>query len=138
MNCRALRRSLRPNFTGSRNLPNWRRAWGSQKPISATSKRKRNAAITMAASRSTTSPNWPRRQHRLHHALRRGEEMWASCWHAGFRIVDVSDLSRPKEIGGTNYHPLFPEPTHTVLPLLQRIGGRRIAVAIDEEDQAQS
>ena len=37
-----------------------------------------------------------------------------------------------------NYHPLFPEPTHTVMPLPARIGGRRIAVAIDEEDQAQS
>jgi hypothetical protein len=84
------------------------------------------------------TPSWSGRQHRLHHALRRGNEMWASCWHAGFRIVDVSDISKPKEVGGYNYHPLFPEPTHTVLPLPHRIGGRRMAVSIDEEDQAQS
>jgi hypothetical protein len=84
------------------------------------------------------SPTWPGRQHRLHHALRRGNEMWASCWHGGFFIVDISDLARPKSLGSYNYHPLFPEPTHTVIPVPERIGGRRIAIAIDEEDQAQS
>jgi hypothetical protein len=64
--------------------------------------------------------------------------MWASCWNAGFWIVDVSDLSKPKGLGTYNYHPLFPEPTHTVMPLRDRFKGRRIALAIDEEDQAQS
>ena len=83
-------------------------------------------------------PSWAGRQHRLHHALRFGNELWASCWHAGFRVVDVSDLAHPRSLGGYNYHPLFPEPTHTVMPLPRAIGGRRIAVAIDEEDQAQS
>jgi hypothetical protein len=84
------------------------------------------------------TPTWPGRRHRLHHALRFGDEMWASCWHGGFRVVDVSDLARPKTAGGYNYHPLFPEPTHTVMPVPGVIGGRRIALAIDEEDQAQS
>jgi hypothetical protein len=83
-------------------------------------------------------PAWSGRQHRLHHALRFGNEMWASCWHAGFNVVDVSDLSKPKTVGSYNYHPLFPEPTHTVMPVPERIGGRRIALSIDEEDQAQS
>jgi hypothetical protein len=84
------------------------------------------------------TPSWSGRRHRLHHALRFGDEMWASCWHAGFWVVDVSDLARPKGAGTYNYHPLFPEPTHTVMPVPGRIGGRRIAVAIDEEDQALS
>jgi hypothetical protein len=83
-------------------------------------------------------PAWPGRQHRLHHALRFGDEMWASCWHGGFNVVDVSDLSKPRTLGSYNYHPLFPEPTHTVMPLPERVGGRRIAISIDEEDQAQS
>ncbi len=83
-------------------------------------------------------PSWPGRQHRLHHALRYGNEMWASCWHGGFSIVDVSDLARPKTVGSYNYHPLFPEPTHTVRPVPVRLDGRRIALSIDEEDQAQS
>jgi hypothetical protein len=84
------------------------------------------------------TPSWSGRQHRLHHALRFGNEMWASCWHAGFWIVDVSDLAKPKGVGAYNYHPLFPEPTHTAMPVPEHIGGRRIALAIDEEDQAQS
>jgi hypothetical protein len=84
------------------------------------------------------TPSWSGRRHRLHHALRFGDEMWASCWHAGFSILDVSDLAHPRAIGGYNYHPLFPEPTHTAMPVPQRLAGRRIALAIDEEDQAQS
>jgi hypothetical protein len=84
------------------------------------------------------TPTWLGRQHRLHHALRFGDEMWASCWHGGFRIVDVSDLTKPKTKGGYNYHPLFPEPTHTAMPVPKAINGKRIALAVDEEDQAQS
>src|SRR5215468_7214896 len=55
------------------------------------------------------TPTWSGRRQRLHHALRFGDEMWASCWHAGFWVVDVSDLTRPKSAGSYNYHPLFPE-----------------------------
>jgi hypothetical protein len=84
------------------------------------------------------TPTWSGRRHRLHHALRFQNEMWASCWHAGFRVVDVSNLSQPKTVGSYNYHPLFPEPTHTAVPVPVAIAGRRIALAIDEEDQAQN
>ena len=83
-------------------------------------------------------PTWSGKRHRLHHALRFGDEMWASCWHGGFRIVDVSDLTKPKTVASYNYHPPFPEPTHTIMPMPMRVGGRRIALAIDEEDQVQS
>ena len=41
-------------------------------------------------------PTWSGKRHRLHHALRFGNEMFASCWHGGFRIVDVADLSSRK------------------------------------------
>src|SRR6266481_7708401 len=84
------------------------------------------------------TPTWSGRRHRLHHALRFGDEMWASCWHGGFRVIDCSDMARPKTLGAYNYHPPFPEPTHTVMPVPARLGGKRVAVAIDEEDQAQS
>jgi hypothetical protein len=84
-------------------------------------------------------PTWPGRRHRLHHALRFGNEMWASCWHAGFAIIDIADLGHPHTIGAYNYHPLFPEPTHTAMPMpATRLAGRRIALTIDEEDQVQS
>ena len=83
-------------------------------------------------------PSWSGKRHRLHHALRFGDEMWASCWHGGFRIGDVSDLAKPKTVASYNYHPPLPEPTHTVLPVPNKIGAKRIALAIDEEDQAES
>ncbi|MBV9827816.1 MAG: RNA polymerase subunit sigma-70 [Alphaproteobacteria bacterium] len=81
------------------------------------------------------TPRWPGRQNRLHHALRFGNEMWAGCWHGGLRVIDVSDIARPTTIASYNYHPPFPEPTHTVMPVPNAAGGRRIALAIDEEDQ---
>jgi hypothetical protein len=83
-------------------------------------------------------PTWSGKRHRLHHALRFGDEMFASCWHGGIRIVDVSDIAKPKTVAYYNYHPPFPEPTHTVMPVPVKIGGKRIALSIDEEDQAQS
>jgi hypothetical protein len=84
------------------------------------------------------TPTWPGKRHRLHHALRFGDELWASCWHGGFSVIDCADIARPRTLGACNYHPPFPEPTHTVMPLPARIGDKRIAVSIDEEDQAQS
>jgi hypothetical protein len=80
-------------------------------------------------------PDWPGRQHRLHHALRFGNEMWAGCWHGGLRVIDVSDITKPKTLAAYNYHPPFPEPTHTVMPMPNVAGGARIMLAIDEEDQ---
>ncbi len=81
-------------------------------------------------------PSWSGRQNRLHHALRFGDELWAGLWHGGVGIIDVSDITKPKTLGTYNYHPPFPEPSHTFMPLAQLINGRRIAVAIDEEDHA--
>ena len=83
-------------------------------------------------------PTWSGKRHRLHHALRFGNEMFASCWHGGIRIVDLSDIANPKTVAEYNYHPPFPEPTHTFMPVPGEIGGKRIALSIDEEDQAQT
>jgi hypothetical protein len=83
-------------------------------------------------------PTWAGRRNRLHHALRFGDELWAGCWHAGVRVIDISDIRKPRTLGEYNYHPPFPEPTHTFMPVPGRIDGRRIAVAIDEEDHAHS
>lgn len=82
------------------------------------------------------APTWPGRRNRLHHALRSGDHLWAGCWMAGVRIIDVADIRNPRTVGEYNYHPPFVEPTHTFKEMPVRIGGRRIAVAIDEEDHA--
>ncbi len=84
------------------------------------------------------TPTWRGRRNRLHHALRFGNELWAGCWHAGLRVIDIADIRAPRTIGEYNYHPPFPEPSHTFMPVPERIDGRRIAVAIDEEDHAHS
>ena len=81
------------------------------------------------------TPTWSGYKNRLHHALRVGDELWASVWHAGFRVIDVSDISRPRTIGAYDYHPPIPEPTHTVLPVGVPVAGRRIAVVVDEEHE---
>ena len=79
------------------------------------------------------TPAWSGYKNRLHHALRVGDELWAAVWNAGLRVIDVSDIRRPRTVGEYNYHPPFPEPTHTVLPVPFPVAGRRIAVAVDEE-----
>jgi hypothetical protein len=71
--------------------------------------------------------------HRLHHAMRVGDELWAAVWHAGIRLLDASDITNPRQIASYVWPQAIPEPTHTVMPLAQRINGRRYAVAIDEE-----
>jgi len=78
-------------------------------------------------------PTWKGYGNRLHHAMRVGDELWAAVWNAGLRVIDASDIANLKTIGAYNYHPQIPEPTHTIMPLEQTIGGRRYAVAIDEE-----
>ena len=79
------------------------------------------------------TPSWTGYTNRLHHAMRCGDELWAAVWQAGIRVLDISDISAPREIGAHVFPPAIPEPTHTVMPLEQRIGGRRYALAIDEE-----
>ena len=78
-------------------------------------------------------PTWPGQRYRLHHALRNGDTLWAACWYAGAYAVDISDITKPHTIGSFNYHPPYPEPTHTVFRMKQPIAGREIALIIDEE-----
>jgi hypothetical protein len=81
-------------------------------------------------------PTWQGRSHRLHHTVRVGNRLYAGCWHGGVHIVDVTDIRKPTTIGAYNYHPPFPEPSHTFMGLTRKINGRDIAIAIDEEDHA--
>jgi hypothetical protein len=83
-------------------------------------------------------PTWLGRQHRLHHTVRVGDRLGAGCWMGGLRLIDVSDIRNPKTLGAHNYHPPYTDPSHTFMELPREIGGRRIAVAIDEEGHAHS
>lgn len=82
------------------------------------------------------TPTWEGYGVRLHHAMRCGDELWAAVWHAGYRVLDASDLrsgKTPKVMASYVFPEAIPEPTHTVMPLEQLINGRRYAIAIDEE-----
>ncbi|WP_295315157.1 hypothetical protein [Roseobacter sp.] len=82
------------------------------------------------------TPAWEGYGVRLHHAMRCGDELWAAVWHAGYRVLDASDLgsgTMPVVKGSYVYPEAIPEPTHTVMPLENLIDGRRYAIAIDEE-----
>lgn len=68
----------------------------------------------------------------LHHGLCRGDRFWGAWWQAGVRVHDVSDPASPRLLGAYTYHPPFPEPTHTVLPIARTHAGRALALVIDE------
>jgi len=72
-------------------------------------------------------------EHRLHHAMRSGNEMYAGCWMSGVSIIDVNDISAPRTLSRYEYDPPCPEPTHTFLKVPHEIGGKRIAVSTEEE-----
>lgn len=68
----------------------------------------------------------------LHHALRCGDQLWAGCFNAGLRVIEISDIHKPRTVGAYNYHPPIGDPTHTVLRVPHQLAGREVALAIDE------
>src|SRR4029077_16546958 len=72
-------------------------------------------------------------EHRLHHAMRSGDQMYAGCWASGVAIIDVSDIGQPCTLSHYQYDPPRPEPTHTFLKVPFPINGRTIAVSTEEE-----
>jgi hypothetical protein len=78
-------------------------------------------------------PHPKRAEHRLHHAMRCGTEMYAGCWMSGISIIDVSDINAPRTLSRYEYDPPCPEPTHSFLKVPHPIGGKRIAVSTEEE-----
>ncbi len=80
-------------------------------------------------------PLWINHRVRLHHAMRHQDQLWAACCGAGFRVVDVSDISSPETVGAYDYHPPVPDTTHTALRVPFKIDGRDIAIVIDEQHE---
>src|SRR5262252_1741913 len=74
------------------------------------------------------TPAWVGKRNRLHHALRSGDRLWAGCWQAGLRVIDIADIRAPRTIGAYNYHPPYPEPSHTFMDVPFPVAGRRIAL----------
>jgi hypothetical protein len=70
---------------------------------------------------------------RCHHPLRMGDRLYVSYWHHGFFILDIADLARPRLVSAMNSSPAHPHPTHTCLPIPERLRGRNIMVVADED-----
>ncbi|HLN87943.1 MAG TPA: hypothetical protein VK200_15800 [Candidatus Limnocylindrales bacterium] len=79
------------------------------------------------------TPSPKHAEHRLHHGMRCGSEIYAGCWMSGVSIIDVSDITKPRTLSRYEYEPPCPEPTHTFLKVLHPIGGKSIAVSTEEE-----
>lgn len=79
------------------------------------------------------TPTWEKWAHRCHHPLRRGNRLYTSYWQAGFVILDIDDISKPKRISGLDWSPPYHCPTHTALPLPFDIRGRQYMVVADED-----
>lgn len=71
------------------------------------------------------TPTWEGYGVRLHHAMRCGDELWAAVWHAGYRVLDASDIRNLTVKGSYRFPVAIPEPTHTVMPLEHMTDGRR-------------
>ena len=69
----------------------------------------------------------------IHLALARGDRVYAACGLDGVHIVDISDLSRPRHVGGMRWTPPYTLPAHTFLPIGHPIRNRRFAVVTDED-----
>lgn len=78
-------------------------------------------------------PSWEGRTHRCHHPLRRGDRLYTSYWHAGFVILDIADLTRPKFVSRLDWSPPYPCPTHTALRIPWKLAGRDFLIVTDEE-----
>jgi hypothetical protein len=78
-------------------------------------------------------PHPKKANHRLHHGMRYQNLIYAGCWHSGVAIIDVTDIAHPKTLSHYQYDPPCPEPSHTLLRVPFRIGGRDIAVSTEEE-----
>ena len=56
----------------------------------------------------------------VHGAIPHGNRAYVSCLDSGFALLDISDVSRPKVLGRTNWHPPYGGFLHTSLPLPNR------------------
>ncbi len=79
------------------------------------------------------TPTWDKNAHRCHHPLRLGNRLYTSYWLAGFVILDIDDMTKPRLVSGLDWSPPFACPTHTALPIPFDIRGRRYVLVADED-----
>jgi hypothetical protein len=79
------------------------------------------------------TPTWQGTATRCHHPIRRGDRLYVSYWFGGWFILDIADLSRPRLVSSLGRPNPYPYPTHTALPMPQRLQGRDFMLVADED-----
>ena len=81
------------------------------------------------------TPSRRGRGHRCHHPIRRGDRLYVSYWYGGGVILDISDMSKPRQVSGFDWSPPFGWPTHSLVPIDTPIAGHRWMLVADEHVQ---
>lgn len=61
-----------------------------------------------------------------------GDRVYLGYWDAGFVILDISNKCQPRLVSRGDYSPPYGGCTHTVLPIVREIMGRRWIIVTDE------
>ena len=68
-----------------------------------------------------------------HHPIRMGDILYISYWHAGWAIVDISDMANPKCLSRMSWTKTTGVPTHTCLPIPYKLRGMDVMLVADED-----
>ena len=79
-------------------------------------------------------PSWDTKKvsYRHHHPVVLGDRAYLGYWDAGFVILDISDIRKPRFVSRGNYSPPYGGTFHTALPVSRPILGRRWMVVFQE------
>jgi hypothetical protein len=78
-------------------------------------------------------PDWGELRYECHHPLRFGDRLYVGYHAAGAVILDINDITKPRLVSRYNYHPLFVSSSHTYTRMPFPLGGRDIALVVDEQ-----
>lgn len=78
-------------------------------------------------------PDIPKAHLRCHHPIRKDDRLYVSYWHAGWAILDISDMSNPTCISRQEWKLPYAHPAHTALPIPFKLKGMDIMLMADED-----
>ena len=78
-------------------------------------------------------PDIPRAHLRCHHPIRKDDRLYVSYWHAGWAILDISDMSNPTCVSRQEWKLPYAHPAHTALPIPFKLKGMDIMLMADED-----
>lgn len=79
-------------------------------------------------------PNWDpgKESYRHHHPVVLGDRAYLGYWDAGFIILDISNIRKPRMISRSDYSPPYGGTFHTALPVNREIMGRKWLIVFQE------